>query len=213
MNAATVSRITQRRANTLWTWACAYRSTLTGPGSERPVQIEKEGWYEDPAGRHQYRWFSDGRPTDLVEDASVTSKDPISIEDPELYRSMDLAEPPDTGPLLVQPQSGSPQLQLVYFGAGPAGVVPVGQGNTDPDSAWAVPPGVVEIATVYLVLFSGIVLAVCGWVAVGGALIPFSVVLGCLGKARRHRKSRRLRASVADGGARERSRGANDTSR
>jgi hypothetical protein len=26
----------------------------------------KEGWYEDPASRHEYRWFSDGVPTDLV---------------------------------------------------------------------------------------------------------------------------------------------------
>jgi len=67
-----------------------------------PAQA-KEGWYEDPARRHEYRWFSRGTPTDLVMDGGHTSRDPLSISDPELFRSMDLAEPPDDGPLLVRP--------------------------------------------------------------------------------------------------------------
>jgi hypothetical protein len=32
----------------------------------------KQGWYQDPAGRHEYRWFSDGTPTDLIRDGSAT---------------------------------------------------------------------------------------------------------------------------------------------
>ena len=36
-----------------------------------------EGWYRDPYGRHEDRWFSDGRPTKLVRDGGVeTSDDP-----------------------------------------------------------------------------------------------------------------------------------------
>jgi YD repeat-containing protein len=53
-----------------------------------------EGWYEDPAGRHEYRWFSAGRPTDLVMDAGKTSRDPISITDPSVYESLELKRPP-----------------------------------------------------------------------------------------------------------------------
>jgi hypothetical protein len=35
-----------------------------------------DGWYRDPYGRHMYRWFSAGEPTDLVRDDDVTSHDP-----------------------------------------------------------------------------------------------------------------------------------------
>ena len=63
----------------------------------------KEGWYEDPADRHEYRWFSQGAPTDLVMDRSRTSRDAITLKDPMLYRSMPLAQPPDDGPLLRGP--------------------------------------------------------------------------------------------------------------
>ncbi len=30
-----------------------------------------EGWYQDPFGEHEARWFSDGTPTALVRDGSV----------------------------------------------------------------------------------------------------------------------------------------------
>jgi hypothetical protein len=50
----------------------------------------EEGWYTDPYGVHEARWFSDGRPTKLARDGSNESnheppdepysKDPISIE-------------------------------------------------------------------------------------------------------------------------------------
>lgn len=34
-----------------------------------------EGWYKDPYGEHETRWFSDGTPTALVRDGSVESRD------------------------------------------------------------------------------------------------------------------------------------------
>lgn len=42
--------------------------------------MDAEGWYRDPFGAHEARWFSDGHPTLLVRDGSVESHD----------------EPPDT---------------------------------------------------------------------------------------------------------------------
>lgn len=47
---------------------------------------DAEGWYDDPFGVHEHRWFSAGRPTKLVEDSGVES-----YEDPP--------NQPFTGPL------------------------------------------------------------------------------------------------------------------
>ena len=38
--------------------------------------MHAEGWYVDPFGVHGERWFSDGRPTQLVRDGEVESHDP-----------------------------------------------------------------------------------------------------------------------------------------
>ena len=38
--------------------------------------MEAEGWYHDPYERHEERWYSNGKPTALVRDAHVESKDP-----------------------------------------------------------------------------------------------------------------------------------------
>jgi hypothetical protein len=35
-----------------------------------------EGWYVDPYGVHDARWFSDGTPTALVRDGQVEAHDP-----------------------------------------------------------------------------------------------------------------------------------------
>jgi hypothetical protein len=52
-----------------------------------------EGWYHDPFGVHEARWFSDGAPTTLVRDGAVESHD----------------EPPGTGfGLPLVPVSGTP---------------------------------------------------------------------------------------------------------
>ena len=42
----------------------------------------QEGWYTDPFGRHEARWFSAGTPTELVRDAAVESYDEPPDEEP-----------------------------------------------------------------------------------------------------------------------------------
>jgi hypothetical protein len=37
--------------------------------------VNPEGWYHDPFGLHEARWFSDGDPTALVRDGRVESRD------------------------------------------------------------------------------------------------------------------------------------------
>ena len=38
--------------------------------------MREEGWYTDPYGLHDRRWFSDGSPTKVVSDNGTTSDDP-----------------------------------------------------------------------------------------------------------------------------------------
>ena len=40
------------------------------------TQHKAQGWYVDPYGWHQARWFSDGTPTALVRDDGRESTDP-----------------------------------------------------------------------------------------------------------------------------------------
>lgn len=35
-----------------------------------------QGWYVDPLGVHDARWFSAGEPTDLVRDDAIEARDP-----------------------------------------------------------------------------------------------------------------------------------------
>lgn len=35
-----------------------------------------QGWYQDPFGVHEHRWFSDGTPTSLVRDGAAETDDP-----------------------------------------------------------------------------------------------------------------------------------------
>ena len=52
--------------------------------------MEAEGWYHDPYGLHEERWYSDGTPTRLVRDAGAESYDPPPPEaapDTALVRS------------------------------------------------------------------------------------------------------------------------------
>jgi hypothetical protein len=44
--------------------------------------MHAEGWYRDPYGVHEDRWFSDGTPTALVKDAGVEGKDPPPAGEP-----------------------------------------------------------------------------------------------------------------------------------
>ena len=41
-----------------------------------PPDPELEGWYTDPFGRHEARWFSAGSPTKLVRDGTTEGEDP-----------------------------------------------------------------------------------------------------------------------------------------
>lgn len=62
-----------------------YGATRTRSASSRTITgslaansagpVSAEGWYEDPFGAHEARWFSDGRPTILVRDGGVESHD------------------------------------------------------------------------------------------------------------------------------------------
>jgi hypothetical protein len=46
--------------------------------------MHAEGWYRDPYGLHGDRWFSDGRPTNLVRDQGIESRDEPPRADPPL---------------------------------------------------------------------------------------------------------------------------------
>lgn len=41
----------------------------------------REGWWSDPTGRHQQRWYSAGVPTSLVDDGGTTGDDPLPVEE------------------------------------------------------------------------------------------------------------------------------------
>jgi hypothetical protein len=55
-----------------------------------------EGWYLDPFGRHEQRWFSDGRPTALVRDGNADAQDtpPADAWDGPLELPAELPSPP-----------------------------------------------------------------------------------------------------------------------
>ena len=66
------------------------------------------GWYDDPTGRHELRWFSVGSPTELVRDAGIESRDALSVEERTL--------PATAGPGLELPGKTGPGAD----GLGPA---------------------------------------------------------------------------------------------
>jgi hypothetical protein len=45
--------------------------------------MDAEGWYHDPYGRHEARWFSDGTPTDLVRDGREVAHDEPPPDPPQ----------------------------------------------------------------------------------------------------------------------------------
>jgi hypothetical protein len=51
-----------------------WEPTIVGRVSEH--QSSAEGWYRDPFGTHEARWFSDGTATALVRDGEVEAHDP-----------------------------------------------------------------------------------------------------------------------------------------
>jgi hypothetical protein len=69
-----------------------------------------EGWYDDPTGRHELRWFSAGCPTDLIRDAGIESRDALSAEERALRAT--------TGPGLDLPEKSGP---TAWWDAGASG--------------------------------------------------------------------------------------------
>jgi hypothetical protein len=71
------------------------------PSAQMSRDIAAEGWYRDPYGLHEDRWFSDGRPTKLVRDGGVEASDEppsdppgelVALPAPELTRPPTFAE-------------------------------------------------------------------------------------------------------------------------
>jgi hypothetical protein len=58
------------------------------------MNLPAEGWYKDPYGQHQDRWFSGGLPTKLVRDAGAESY----AEPPEAMPPYGDLVPSDPGP-------------------------------------------------------------------------------------------------------------------
>jgi hypothetical protein len=150
----------------------------------------KEGWYEDPARRHQYRWFSDGTPTDLVRNGGKTFRDAISMADASLYQSMDLEQPPDVSPPVYRPDDRPPRFEVLNFGRGPVSVV-----NTAADSdprSWSQPASGVEILLVLFPVLVGVPigLIVGAPVIVVLGLVLMSLLAAVLGARRRRRRAR-----------------------
>jgi hypothetical protein len=170
------------------------------------AELGKEGWYEDPAGRHEYRWFSVGVPTDLVKDAGKTSRDAISMTDAALYQSMQLAEPPDDRPLLHTDDAPQPKLDLVNIdGVGNMGYAAVintaARGPYRDPAVWSKPAGPVEIILVLLPLVAAVVLfgRILARPAPEGIplivlplLFVLSLLIAILGRWRRRLQVRRL---------------------
>jgi hypothetical protein len=49
-----------------------------------------EGWYRDPTGRHEQRWFSDGAPTALVRDGELDARDQLNEHEAEQLKGAPL---------------------------------------------------------------------------------------------------------------------------
>jgi hypothetical protein len=65
------------------------------------MPVSAEGWYKDPFGAHEARWFSDGKPTLLVRDGATESHDEPPSTDYDLpLVPVNDAEPEDGSDLL-----------------------------------------------------------------------------------------------------------------
>lgn len=157
--------------------------------------VVREGWYEDPASRHEYRWFSAGAPTDLVRDGAVTSRDALSMASPGLYQSMDLAEPPDTGPLLHTQNDVKPQFELLNFGAGPALVVNTAETTGSTPQGWTERAGAIETVVVLVPFLAGLFLLAVAPVGVALGLMILSPVVAI--RQRRKRRASRFQRSAS----------------
>jgi hypothetical protein len=91
-----------------------------------------EGWYVDPFGHHEARWFSDGSPTALVRDGNAESDDaPPSLsfegvltrpDDPSSVNGEDLRRSDDVDNEPFDPAAG-PRMAFDVFDQTGAGTV------------------------------------------------------------------------------------------
>lgn len=142
----------------------------------------KQGWYEDPADRHELRWFSAGGPTDLVQDGDTTALDPLSIDDPALFGQMELDHPVDATPLKYQPDAGPRPVPTQTFGCNATHYYDVGR------SDWIVwPAGGAELALIVLPIVVGAFLLVGRVIgdATFGLLLLVSLAITLAGRANR----------------------------
>ena len=75
----------------------------------------QQGWYEDPWGRHEARYFSAGRPTDLVLDGTVEGHDPPPDEIPDVFPPAPVGREDTTAPLRKRSRRSIPGFVL-YVG-------------------------------------------------------------------------------------------------
>lgn len=154
--------------------------------------IQREGWYEDPTSRHEWRWFSVGRPTDLVRDGKQKSRDPISIDEARLSESIDLKEVPDGAPLIIEPDPLGHQVMTINVRDGPVVTVPVG-GNQLPNYwNWSKPAGAFESILVVAPILVALYFFFVGAVLAGAGAMAISLLFAAGGASRRRRQARKL---------------------
>jgi hypothetical protein len=56
-------------------------ATSSTPTVEPAAGRSPSGWFRDPSGRHEARWYSVGMPTKLVRDGSTEGYDPTPVLD------------------------------------------------------------------------------------------------------------------------------------
>ena len=78
-------------------------------------EISDEGWFVDPFGRHEARWLSDGRPTQLVRDGGVESND----EPPETQIVGPAVRVPLARPVVAELLRSTPAPSRSFLTTGP----------------------------------------------------------------------------------------------
>jgi hypothetical protein len=154
----------------------------------------REGWYEDPAKHHEWRWFSDGTPTALVKVGTTTAQDPIDAIDAAQLTSMTLAQGPAVGGTPHVVDDKPPHFELVNFGVGPVKVINTNADRSDDSKVWTRSPGVIELVLILLPWPVGFLICAEAGAPViaylGIAVCPLLIAIA--GRGRRRREAARL---------------------
>lgn len=123
------------------------------------MEGQLQGWYRDPYGRYELRYFSEGRPTNLVRTGGVESVDAVPPGDP-LSAEAQYASPPPypPGAFVSDPPPRRRRRAALLWGlvatavvaAIAIGVVLVtnGGGSSHPDAGQTLTPSVADTGTV-----------------------------------------------------------------